>query len=89
MTESTTDSMTKSISESAMPEITSAPIPYYNLVLGKEYMIKKDNILYKGMYYMHYTYTHDEKDPITFINVTPNPNKIKFFEFDQSDKFYE
>ena len=65
------------------------PIPYYDLVLGKEYKIKKDGVLYKGMYYMHYRYTHDEKDPITFINVTPNPNKVKYFQFDQLDKFYE
>ena len=31
-----------------------ASIPYHQLVLGKEYIIMKDNFLYKGVYYMHY-----------------------------------
>jgi hypothetical protein len=64
-------------------------IPYYDLVLGKEYIVKKDGIIYKGTYYCLYMKTFDERDPITFINVTPNPNKIKLFEFKQSDEYYE
>jgi len=30
------------------------PIRYDELVLGKEYIIKKDGIVYTGTYYMHY-----------------------------------
>jgi len=62
---------------------------YDNLVLGKEYFIQKDNILYKGMYYMHYKHYHDDKlDPLIFMNVTPNPENKKYVEFMVSDKFY-
>jgi len=63
-------------------------VSYDDLVLGKEYFIKKDNILYKGMYYMHYRYTHDEKDPLTFMHVTPNLENKKYVEFMMSDEFY-
>jgi hypothetical protein len=66
-----------------------ASIPYYNLVLGKKYLVKKDNVLYKGIYYMHYRKYFDEKEPLTFIDVTPNPNNLKLFEFNQLDEYYE
>ena len=46
-------------------------IPYYDLVLGKEYIVKKDGIIYKGTYYCLYMKIFDERDPLTFINVTP------------------
>ena len=64
-------------------------IPYYDLVLGKEYTIKKDNIMYKGVYYMHYRKTFDESDTLTFENVTPNPENKKLVEFNQFDEYYE
>jgi hypothetical protein len=63
-------------------------ILYDDLVLGKEYYVRKDGILYKGIYYMHYRKSFDEKDPLTFINVTPNPENKKLIEFNQSDEFY-
>ena len=66
----------------------STSIPYHQLVLGKEYIIKKDNVLYKGVYYMHYRKYFDEKEPLTFINVTPNPENKKLVEFNQSDEYY-
>ena len=63
-------------------------IPYYELVLGKEYIIKKDGIIYKGEYYCHYRKYFDAKEPLTFINVTPNPENKTFVEFNQSDEYY-
>jgi hypothetical protein len=61
---------------------------YYELELGKEYTIKKDGVLYKGTYYMHYRKCHDETDSLTFMNVTPNPENKKLIEFNQTDEFY-
>ena len=66
-----------------------SPIPYYDLVLGKEYKIKKDNIMYKGVYYTHYRTFFDDKEPLTFINVRPNPENKKLVEFNQFDEYYE
>jgi mannose-6-phosphate isomerase-like protein (cupin superfamily) len=63
-------------------------IPYDNLVLGKEYKIKKDDIMYIGIYYMHYRKYHDDKEPLIFIEVTPNPENKKYVEFMMSDEFY-
>lgn len=63
-------------------------IPYDNLVLGKEYKIKKDNVLYRGVYYCHYRQRFDDEDPITFMYVTPNPENKKYVEFKMSDEFY-
>jgi mannose-6-phosphate isomerase-like protein (cupin superfamily) len=63
-------------------------IPYDNLVLGKEYKIKKDDIMYIGIYYMHYRNYHDGKEPLIFIEVTPNPENKKYVEFMMSDEFY-
>jgi hypothetical protein len=62
---------------------------YDDLVLGKEYKIKKDDILYKGIYYMHYRKYHDDKEPLTFHHVTPNPENKELVEFNQSDEYYE
>ena len=62
---------------------------YDDLVLGKEYKIKKDDVLYKGIYYMHYKKYHDGKEPLIFIEVTPNPENKKYFEFKMSDEYYE
>jgi hypothetical protein len=64
-------------------------ITYDDLVLGKEYKIKKDNIMYTGIYYMHYRKTFDEKDTLTFENVIPNLENKKQIEFNQSDEYYE
>ena len=61
---------------------------YDDLVLGKEYKIKKDDVLYKGIYYMHYRKYHDDKEPLTFMYVTPNPENKKYVEFMMSDEFY-
>jgi hypothetical protein len=66
-----------------------AQIRYDDLVLGKVYIIKKDGIMYTGTYYMHYLKWHDGKEPLTFIEVTPNPTNKKFFEFMPSDEYYE
>ena len=63
-------------------------VPYYDLVLGKEYKIKKDGIMYKGEFYMHYRITFDKSDTLTFENVTPNPENKKLVEFNQSDEYY-
>lgn len=63
-------------------------ILYHDLVLGKEYYIKKDNILYKGVYYMHYRKYFDDKEPLTFINVRPNIENKQLVEFNQSDEYY-
>ena len=63
-------------------------IPYYELVLGKEYKIKKDAVLYKGIYYMHYKKYHDGKEPLIFIEVTPNLENKKYVEFNTTDDFY-
>ena len=63
-------------------------IPYYDLVLGKKYIIKKDGIIYKGIYYCHYRQTFDEKDPLTFMCVTPNPENKKLIDFKCTDEFY-
>ncbi len=65
------------------------PIRYDDLVLGKEYIIKKDEIIYKGTYYMHYLKWHDGKDPLTFIDVTPNPTNKEMIEFMPTDEYYE
>ena len=65
-----------------------ASIPYYDLVLGKEYRIKKDNVMYKGIYYMHYKKYHDGKDPLIFVEVIPNPENKKRVEFEQTDEYY-
>ena len=67
---------------------TLTRVTYDDLVLGKEYFIKKDGILYKGTYHCHYRRTFDEKDPLTFINVMPNPENKKMIEFNQSDEYY-
>jgi hypothetical protein len=60
------------------------PIRYDELVLGKVYIIKKDGIVYKGTYYMHYLKYHDGKDPLTFIDV---PTK-KMMDFMPSDEYF-
>ena len=60
---------------------------YDNLVLGKEYKIKKDDVLYKGIYYMHYKKYHG-KEPLIFIEVTPNLENKKYVEFNMLDEFY-
>lgn len=65
------------------------PIRYDELVLGKEYIIKKDGIVYTGIYYMHYLKWHDGKEPLTFIEVTPNPSNKKMMEFMPTDEYYE
>jgi hypothetical protein len=79
------------MSEPAPMPDTASSIPYYDLVLGKEYIIKKDGlrILYKGTYYCHYRKTFDESDTLIFINVTPNPENKKVVEFNQSDEYYK
>ncbi len=64
-------------------------IRYDDLVLGKVYIIKKDGIVYKGKYYMHYLKWHNGKDPLTFIDVTPNPENKERMEFLPSDEYYE
>uniref|UniRef100_A0A6C0D151 Uncharacterized protein n=1 Tax=viral metagenome TaxID=1070528 RepID=A0A6C0D151_9ZZZZ len=66
-------------------------VSYDDLVLGKEYYVKRkgSDIMYKGMYYMHYKHYHeDDLDPLTFMNVTPNPDNKKYVEFKVSDEFY-
>ena len=63
-------------------------VQYDDLILGKEYIIKKDGIVYTGTYYMHYLKYYDGKEPLTFIHVTPNPNK-KLMDFMPSDEYYE
>lgn len=67
---------------------TLTRINYDDLVLGKEYMIKKNDIIYKGTYYMHYRKCHDTTEPLTFMNVTPNPENKKRVEFEQTDEYY-
>jgi hypothetical protein len=62
------------------------PIRYDELVLGKVYIIKKDGIVYKGTYYMHYLKYHDGKDPLTFIDVTPINKKM--MDFMPSDEYF-
>ena len=61
---------------------------YDDLVLGKLYTIKKDNVLYRGVYYCHYRQRFDDEDPLTFKYVTPNPENKKYFEFKMSDEYY-
>lgn len=61
---------------------------YDELELGKEYIIKKDNVLYKGIYYCHYRGDFDNSYPLTFINVTPNPENKKLIEFNRTDEYY-
>jgi len=64
---------------------------YDDLVLGKEYYLKRkgSDITYKGLYYMHYKHYHeDDLDPLIFIEVTPNPENKKYVEFKVSDEFY-
>ena len=63
-------------------------VTYDDMVLGKLYTIKKDNVLYRGVYYMHYKKYHDGKEPLTFIKVTPNPENEKYVEFKMTDEFY-
>lgn len=63
-------------------------VTYDDLVLGKLYTIKKDNVLYRGVYYMHYKKYHDGKEPLTFIEVTPNPENEKYVYFKPTDEFY-
>lgn len=67
--------------------MSSSRVLYDDLVLGKEYYIKNDNIVYKGVYYMHYRKYFDGKEPLTFINVTPNPENKKLVEFNQYDEY--
>jgi hypothetical protein len=64
---------------------SSNRIPYYDLVLGKVYYIKRQgsDILYKGLYHCHYRKYFDEKEPLTFVNVIPNPENKKLVEFNQ------
>lgn len=64
-------------------------VRYDDLVLGKVYIIKKDGIVYKGKYYMHYLKWYNGKEPLTFIDVTPNPTDNKRMEFMPSDEYYE
>ena len=61
---------------------------YDDLVLGKLYTIKKDNVLYRGVYYCHYRQRFDDQDPLTFIYVTPNPENKKYVEFKMTHEFY-
>jgi len=68
--------------------MSSSSIPYYDLVLGKEYKIKKDGVIYKGIYHCHYRKYFDEKEPLTFVNVTPNPENKKLVDFNQTDEYY-
>lgn len=65
-------------------------VVYDDLVLGKVYYVKRkdSDIMYKGVYYMHYRFTFDERDPLTFMHVTPNPENKKYIEFMMSDEFY-
>jgi hypothetical protein len=58
------------------------PIQYYELVLGKVYIIKKDGIVYKGT--LHYLKYHDEKDPLTFIDTSTK----KMMDFMPSDEYF-
>jgi len=62
---------------------------YDDLVLGKVYIIKTKDGVYTGKYLMHYLKWHDGKEPLTFIEVTPNPTNKKYFEFMPSDEYYE
>jgi hypothetical protein len=64
-------------------------VRYDDLVLGKVYIIKTKDRVYTGKYYMHYRQCFDENDPLTFIEVTPNPTNKKYFEFMPSDEYYE
>jgi hypothetical protein len=61
---------------------------YDDLELGKEYYVKKNGILYKGIYYCHYRHDFDESYPLTFIHVTPNPENKKLIEFNRTDEYY-
>lgn len=65
-------------------------LTYDDLVLGNEYYIKREgsDIIYKGFYYMHYKKYHDGKEPLTFDEVTPNPENKKYVEFKPSDEYY-
>jgi hypothetical protein len=67
------------------------PVRYDDLVLGKVYIIKKkkDGTVYKGTYHMHFLKYHDGKEPLTFIDVTPNPENKKMMEFLPTDEYYE
>jgi hypothetical protein len=63
---------------------------YDDLVLGKKYIVKRQDsdILYKGIYHCHYRKYFDEKEPLTFTDVTPNPENKKLIHFEQSDEYY-
>jgi hypothetical protein len=38
---------------------------------------------------MHYLKYHDGKEPLTFIDVTPNPTDKEMMEFLPSDEYYK
>ena len=86
--QSVSQTVSQSVSQSDSETNKLTRVKYDDLVLGNEYFIKKNDIMYKGIYYMHYKKYHDGKEPLTFVEVTPNPNKIKFFEFKPSDEYY-
>ena len=71
-------------------------IPWDDLVWGREYKIKKDGIIYKGINIPSYiTITINYNEPttftkqITFIKVTPNPENKKEVYFDKCDEYYD
>lgn len=67
----------------------SSRIHWDDLVLGKEYIIKKDGVIYKGQFYMYYRKTFDDNEPLTFDNVTPNPENKNQVDFYQCNEYYD
>ena len=69
--------------------MSSKRVHYDDLVLGKKYIIKKDGVMYKGDFYMYYRRTFDDNEPLTFDNVTPNPENKKQVNFYQWNEYYD
>ena len=68
---------------------SSKRIPWDDLVIGEEYIIKKNGVMYKGILNFHYRRTFNDDEPLIFMDVTPNPENKTDVHFYQWNEYYD